>query len=741
MPMNSFFTRIVTVSNRRFLSLALLSLFCAGNISCADESVSGPGFAIGDTSAETEYRISSDRTARFSGTGFQAGDIIRLTDTGISGNTYHMKTVPDDTGATITLPDNFISGEYFIFVVRGTKAFHYGQAVFHLASDDPDHPDSPDYTRLTAEKHPRLLINDTDFASLMTQVKAGTNPALTRLHEANIRQADNSGMAAVPLAYTLDAANKRILAVSSAALLRIFSCAYAYRATGDKKYLDHAENDIKTVCAFADWNAQRHFLDVGEMAAAVALGYDWLYADLSAETRAAAENALREYAFKPAQEKVWNVNFYTAKSNWNQVCNAGLTCAALAIYETCPETALAIIEASIESNRTAVEAIYAPDGNYTEGYGYWEYGTVFQTLMLTALETATGSDAKISEIKGFDRTAKWLLYMVGMNNKCFNFSDNGSGIFTAAIPNWYFADKLNNPSLLYNDLRMLEATNYNLSHRLLPMLMAFAGKIDLSNVAAPTEKLWAGAGKTPVVLVHTNWKWDATDKYLGIKGGSAGSSHAHMDAGSFVYDAYGVRWSMDMNRESYAPLEVALSALGGNLWTMSQGSMRWSVSRLNNLYHSTISINEARHQVAGSATLKQAINTPTELGGTFDLTTVLADQAASALRTVKLVNDKDLVVIDAITALSGKAAKVRWTMCTPAVPTVESNRIALTSGGKTMYLSATADNGTAIAYKTWSTEPVHSYDSPNPGVYLVGFEASVAAGKAETFTATLTPAQ
>ena len=27
------------------------------------------------------------------------------------------------------------------------------------------------------------------------------------------------------------------------------------------------------------------------------------------------------------------------------------------------------------------------------------------------------------------------------------------------------------------------------------------------------------------------------DEYLGIKGGKAGSSHGHMDAGSFVYDA------------------------------------------------------------------------------------------------------------------------------------------------------------------------------------------------------------
>ena len=74
---------------------------------------------------------------------------------------------------------------------------------------------------------------------------------------------------------------------------------------------------------------------------------------------------------------------------------------------------------------------------------------------------------------------------------------------------------------------------------------------------------------------------------------------------------------------------------------MGQNSMRWDVFRLNNLNHSTISINDARHRVNGVATLTTTINTATELGATFDLTEVVSDQAASATRTVKIVNDKD----------------------------------------------------------------------------------------------------
>ena len=241
------------------------------------------------------------------------------------------------------------------------------------------------------------------------------------------------------------------------------------------------------------------------------------------------------------------------------------------------------------------------------------------------------------------------------------------------------------------------------------------------------------------MLVHTDWTWSDTDKYLGIKGGKARSSHAHMDAGSFVYDAYGVRWSMDIGRQDYATLEVALKALGGNLWTYTQASLRWEVSRLNNFFHSTLTVNDAKHRVEGFATLEQTINTATEQGGTFDLSPVLEDQVASAMRTVKIVNDKDLKVIDAIRTRTDRSAKIRWTMVTPAAPAVENDRIVLTSNGKTMYLTAAEEGGKQIVYKTFSTDPVHSYDDPNPGIYLVGFEATVPADKWATFTTTLSP--
>jgi hypothetical protein len=608
----------------------------------------------------------------------------------------------------------------------------------HLKPNPEEPVGNTGYESLTADNHPRLLMNAADFDALKAKIAANTDANLTLLHNTILSICTSKGMSNAALTYKLDSSNKRILDVSRNALLRIFTCAYAYRLTGDAKYLTHAESDINAVCNFPDWNAKRHFLDVGEMAAAVALGYDWLYNELSETTRTKAANTLLNFALKQAQAQNWNLNFYEATNNWNQVCNGGLVCAALASYESHPTEAKEIIEKAIASNAEALKVMYSPDGNYPEGSSYWCYGTIYQVLMLAALDSTLDSDSGLSNTPGFSRTAEYMLYMTGMNSRFFNYSDCAPAV-TPALATWYFADKYKNPSLLYNELRVLADGKYTSSDesRLLPMLPAFANNIDLSAVAPPASKLWSGKGETPVVLIHTDWSYSDTDKYLGIKGGKGGSSHGHLDAGSFVYDAYGVRWSMDFGLQSYTTLETPLANLGGDLWDMGQNSMRWDVFRLNNLHHSTISINDAYHRVGGAATLTTTINSATELGAIFNLTDAVSDQAASAVRTVKIVDDRNLVVVDEIKARNDKAAKVRWCMATPAAPTIESNRIVLRSGSKTMYLSAVGD--VKPVYKTWSTVGEHTYDASNPGTYLVGFEATVNAAQQATFTTTLTP--
>ena len=105
-----------------------------------------------------------------------------------------------------------------------------------------------DYSKLTADNHPRLLMNAEAFTALKAKVDANSSANLTLLHNTIMGVCNSKGMNATALTYKLDASNKRILDVSRDALLRIFTCAYAYRMTGDARYLTKAETDINAVC-------------------------------------------------------------------------------------------------------------------------------------------------------------------------------------------------------------------------------------------------------------------------------------------------------------------------------------------------------------------------------------------------------------------------------------------------------------------------------------------------------------
>lgn len=586
--------------------------------------------------------------------------------------------------------------------------------------------------------HPRLLLDDAAFGQLRDAVLQGDSEPLTLLHEACMAYAEAT-LSQGPVVYEKDASGRRILGKSQAALGRIFCCAYAWRFTGEERFLRHAERDMLDVCAFPDWNPT-HFLDVGEMAAAVGLGYDWLYPALAPSTRELAVRTLRDYAFAPARNPsyAW---FYHRTHNWNQVCNGGLVCAALATFESHPAEARALIRKAVKTNRPAMVASYSPDGNYTEGPSYWEYGTLYETFMLSLLESCLGTDYGLGSTDGFLETPRYILFSCGTTHRQFNYYDNG----LAEVPHcgmWYFAARENDASLLYNELRLLRAGDYRRApNRFLPLLVYYASQVRFDRVDPPSARVWAGRGETPVVLIRTGWDDGAGDRYLGVKGGQAGTNHGHMDAGSFVYDARGIRWAADLGNQPYAQTEAVVEALGKDLWDRSQTSCRWQLFRYNNRQHNTLTVNGRDHRVDGAATLLEVLDGDGRLGARLDLTPVFGGDLALAERTVELLAGDGLSVSDRLAAPVGRAASVRWTLVTEAEPTLTDGGIILERDGIRMLLQT---QGAAVTYRTWSADPADyasplaAADVPNPSRWLCGFETVLPPGTPVTLITTLT---
>lgn len=590
-----------------------------------------------------------------------------------------------------------------------------------------------DVSKLAKTEHPRLLMHSSDFEKLKVKLDQSQGGVLARLHDTIMVMSENMLRDDEPLTYTFDASKKRILHISRSALKRITSASYAYRMTEDRRFLDYAESNLNTVCDFPDWN-QSHFLDVAEMALAVAIGYDWLYDDLSLSTRENVEAALNDYAVRHALNPKLKGHFYKRENNWNQVCNGGMVATAIALCDKIPEKAAELIEKAVESNKKPMEVMYSPDGNYLEGYSYWQYGTLYEVYMLKMLEMSFGTDYGLSEIPGFLDTGDFMLFMQGIKGS-FNHSDNSS-THVPSVGMWYFADKLKRPDLLYNELRHLDSGIYTVysDARLLSLVMCFAMNIDFNDIDSPDTNVWYGRGGNPVFIARKDWSESESDAYLAVKGGMAFNNHGHMDAGSFVYDAYGERWSYDLGAQTYALLEKAFAGKG-SLWNKEQSSLRWTVARYDNYHHSTITVNDAHHAVRGMSEIKEHFDDRRGKGAVLDMTAPLAPHVESAERTVTLLDDNSLKVVDRIVSPDSASVKYSWRMLTMAVPTVQKNCIHLDQGDVRMTLKAKSN--VRLEYRTWSAEPKQSYDEPNPGYILVGIEATVPAGRKADFTVTL----
>ena len=568
--------------------------------------------------------------------------------------------------------------------------------------------------------HPRILLLENEEVGISNSIKKDKNWAV--IHQ-NILEEANQIISLPPLERIQ--IGRRLLDKSREALRRIFQLAYAYRMTHEKKYFDRCESELLKIAAFSDWNPS-HFLDVAEMTLAVSIGYDWLFQDLSESSKKKISEAILKNGIEPSMDPRYN-SWLKSSNNWNQVCNAGMTYGALAIYEQNPAFSNQIIERAKKSIALPL-ADYMPDGAYPEGYGYWNYGTSFHILFLSALQKLSLIDTNTET--GFGKTAYYYQQMLGSSGKAFNYSDASGG--TGLSPSlFWFANTLKDNSLLFNEKRYLNDKNM-VKNRILPAVMIWGNGLSLDNIPTPSEKIYVGKGKNPVALMRTSWA-DADATFIGFKAGSPSVSHGHMDVGSFVFDALGERWAMDLGMQQYESLE----SKGVLLWDKAQNGQRWEVLRYNNRYHNTLTFDNKLQLVEAKSEIIKNTSEPNFMSAVADLSSIYTNSVAKALRGIAIVN-KDIVVVRDEIKNNKEASLMQWSIVTPAtIKILDGNIIELSQNNKKMYLRVITKS--KILLKTWSTEPVNSYDAENPGTIRVGFEAQLAANETSDFSVIFSP--
>jgi hypothetical protein len=475
----------------------------------------------------------------------------------------------------------------------------------------------------------------------------------------------------------------RLLTVSRTVLDRVMTLALLYRLDGDRRWAARAREELLAAAAFSDWNPA-HFVDVAEMAHAFAVGYDWMYDALTPEDRATIRRALVEKGLQPAaQEYTARAPWTRSAHNWNLVCNGAVIIAALAIADEEPGLAGTLLAQALASLPAAIAA-YAPDGAWPEGLSNWEYGTLYLVSALATLTSALTTDFGLSEASCLASTGRIRLQATGPTGLFINYSHTIPRAGDSPMLFW-LARRYNDPALAVA-ARDAAATGRSSARDLL----WYDGRGSAADVAA--LPLDARYQDTHLAFFRSAWN-DRDALYVGFKGGDNAANYADLDLGTFVLDALGQRWAVDLGPDD--------PDLPGYF-----GAERWTYERLKTSGQNTLMLDGANQDPKATAPLTVFRSSADNAFAIADLTDAYAGSGATRVnRGVTLRDNRTRVMIQDEIETS-KPVELTWTMHTVADVELHGGRALLKQGAVTLEARLLAPAG--------ATFTVEDVDIPPP---------------------------
>ena len=608
-------------------------------------------------------------------------------------------------------------------------------------------------TAAAAVPHPRVWLNDTAMAQLRASI------AVDATHAAYAAQLTGRATAllAAPLtAYTNCTVvgacrNAGVFGTgpgtgylnAGGASEVMVTCALVHRLNGTAgrtPFSDRAVAELLHVTR--DWPSWYwpvgEALERSEVVWGAAVAYDWLFDLLDAGERAEVEDALGARALlgrlRDEREGMWWARDAMA-ANWAINANAPLLGAAAALADV-PRWAAAAgaVTATIAAALPVPTALWAPSGVWPEGVAYSNYALLSLAAGCGALEAGGrggdgGSACAWARGLGPCAAGRAILLATGPSGDVFNFADGhvettvSGALFAAAArcgePGYAAAARAIR-ARAGGGAKPEDVVYYRADGApsdwpaLLPPCALLGGPTRRVHVGVLRSAPWAfPAGPAPLD--------DAT--FLAFKGGDneyasgAANNHGHLDVGSFVFEAGGVRWAVDLGPGQY---DYPLLAYFGRF--------RFGYALPSSATHNVLSFDgETQHRGGGGALVGgDCAAAGGGAWGALDVTSAYGG-AARVGRTFRLTGAGRCAagaVEDAWAAAAGVSAAT-WALHTVATPAVDAGGVTLTAvaaaagggGGAaatvTLRLAATAGGGAAVV---WAAAPL-TLPPPQDGTY------------------------
>jgi hypothetical protein len=420
--------------------------------------------------------------------------------------------------------------------------------------------------------HPRLCLTPESLATLRQDVF--TVPVLRPPFEA-MRDAADAAIGQAPVEFKV--VGPRLLEQSQLCRRRVPTLALAYLLTGHEPYAERAIREMLSAAAFPHWNPA-HFLDTAELTAALGLGYDWLFDFMSEDQRVAISAAIREKGLIPGLACYRGAEGYgwwtKSKGNWNIVCTGGLAVGALAVADEDPAAATEILQGGLATVRPAFND-FGPDGSWRDGPTYWSYTMEFIGLYMDALNTALGTMGDLERTLGLPEAGKFRVAMIGPTGRVFNFADAEEETAFSPATCW-LARTFGCAFYVMEEWKRADDHPLGLVWARQDPQAAAGLARDLRMDQVTGVSRFTYFRRDEIGFLRSAWN-DPQALWLGFKGTDGSGDHRHLDAGSFVLEAAGRRWAVDLGPDDYNLPDYF-------------GDKRWTYYRLATASHNTLLI-------------------------------------------------------------------------------------------------------------------------------------------------------
>jgi hypothetical protein len=467
-----------------------------------------------------------------------------------------------------------------------------------------------------------------------------------------------------PIFYQLD--GRGVLIETSRQLAnRMVVLGMAWRHKGLPKYKEAMIRDLKLAAAFPDWNP-KHFLDVGEMCSGFGIGLDWLGDEIKGEDRrqiveGLLKNGIRPYLWAHDPANPARPYWASVSHNWNIVCSTGPALASIACYEDFPKEAASTLEFLLHKLPRSIEQ-YAPDGNWFEGPMYWEYATQNLVLALASLESAFGSDLGLGNPACLQKSGATYVAMQSPSGRLYNYADARTQKPTVQPMSLWFARRYQDTlsqnfyfsQLEKEKVRLEKGGKLTESQPYLPLLLAYYPEKRWPKTRIQQAKIQHIKGAVEIITLNGNP--GSTDGiFLAAKGGDNNLTHQQLDLGSFIVEAGGLNWCVEMGPDYYG--------LPG-YWSTGKGGGRWKYLRNRNHSQSTLVIDDSIQNPLATASVGAIQPTGNQPFASINLSSAYENQLKLAKRTFRLLDEKTLEISDELEGLK-PGAEVKWNWILP----------------------------------------------------------------------------